>query len=246
MNLNYTDITNQLFLQTTFNRKFALGLGVEHKYLSAKTATITTNNKATVLDNSDYYSAYGYLRIDTYDKKHFVTKGSFADLNFKWYLASSDYNNNFKPFSQFKGTLGFATTFADRLTFQNTNEVGFTLDSPASDVFDFYVGGYNQNFINTFVSFYGYEFADLSNDSFVKSEFNLRYRFYDKHYFTAIANYGRLDDNVFKDIEIFKNIKSGYAVGYSYDSLIGPIELKYSWSPDTKQNYWLFNLGFWF
>lgn len=246
INLNYTDITNQLFLQTTFNRKFALGLGAEHKYLSAKTATITTNNKATVLDNSDYYSAYGYLRVDTYDKKHFVTKGYFADLNFKWYLASSDYNNNFRPFSQFKGTLGFATTFADRFTFQNTNEVGFTLDSPASDVFDFYVGGYNQNFINTFVSFYGYRFADLSNDSFMKSEFKIRYRFYEKHYAMVIANYGRLDDNVFKDIEIFKNIKSGYALGYSYDSLIGPIELKYSWSPDTKQNYWLFNLGFWF
>ncbi|TXD52218.1 MULTISPECIES: patatin-like phospholipase family protein [unclassified Polaribacter] len=246
INLNYTDITNQLFVQTTFNRKFALGLGVEHKYISAKTATITTNNNETILDDSNYYSLYGYLRLDTYDKKYFVTKGYFADLNFKWYTASSDFNNNFRSFSQAKGTLGFATTFGDRLTFQNTNEAGFTFNNPTSDVFDFYVGGYNQNFINTFVSFYGYEFADLSNDSFVKSEFNLRYRFYDKHYATAIANYGRLDDNVFKDIEIFKNIKSGYALGYSYDSLIGPIELKYSWSPDTKQNYWLFNLGFWF
>ena len=56
----------------------------------------------------------------------------------------------------------------------------------------------------------------------------------------------RLDDNVFKDIEVFKDIKSGYAIGYSYNSIIGPLEIKYSWSPDTNQNYWLFNLGFWF
>ncbi|MGK0308335.1 MAG: NTE family protein [Urechidicola sp.] len=28
--------------------------------------------------------------------------------------------------------------------------------------------------------------------------------------------------------------------------MIGPLEIKYSWSPDTNQNYWLFNLGFWF
>ena len=68
----------------------------------------------------------------------------------------------------------------------------------------------------------------------------------DKHYASFIANYARLDDNVFKDIELFKDIKSGYAVGYSYDSLLGPLELKYSWSPDTKESYWLFNLGFWF
>lgn len=246
INVNYTDFTNQLFVQTTFNRKFALGLGIEHKYLNAKTATITTNNDETILDNSNYYSSFGYLTLDTYDKKYFVTKGYFADLNFKWYMASSDHNQDFKPFAQAKGTFGFATSFGNRLTFQNTHEAGFTLNNPTSNVFDFYLGGYNQNFINTFVSFYGYDFADLSNNSFIKSEFNLRYRFYDKNYITVIANYARLEDNVFENIDVFGDIYSGYALGYSYDSIIGPIELKYGWSPDTKQNYWLFNLGFWF
>ena len=115
-----------------------------------------------------------------------------------------------------------------------------------SNVFDFYLGGYNKNYINTFVSFYGYDFAELSDDTFVKSEFNFRYAFSENHYASFIANYGRLDGNVFKDIDLFKDIKSGYALGYSYDTFIGPIELKYSWSPDTNENYWLFNLGFWF
>ena len=164
----------------------------------------------------------------------------------KWYLNSSDYNNNFKSFAQTKGTLGFATTFFKKLTFQNTNEAGFTLNNPASNVFDFYLGSYNQNFINTFVSLYGYNFAELSDNSFLKSEFNLRYRFYNRHYASFIANYARLEDNVFKDLELFDNVKSGYAVGYSYDSFLGPLEIKYTWSPDTKDGFWLFNLGFWF
>jgi NTE family protein len=246
INLKYTDITNQLFVQTSFDRKFALGLGLEQKHIKASTETITSNNNETIIDNSNYYNAFGYLKLDTYDKKYFATKGYFADLNLKWYLASSDYNNDFNPFLQAKGTLGFATTFANKLTFQMTNEAGFTLDSPTSDVFDFYLGGYNQNYINTFVSLYGYDFAELSNNSFLKSELNLRYRFAENHYASFIANYARLDGNVFKDIDVFKDIKSGYAIGYSYNSLIGPIELKYSWSPDNKQSHWLFNLGFWF
>ena len=169
INLKYTDITNQLFVQTSFDRKFALGLGIEQKHLKASTETISTNNNETIIDNSNYYNAFGYLKLDTYDKKYFATKGYFADLNLKWYLASSDYNNNFNPFLQAKGTLGFATTFANKLTFQMTNEAGFTLDSPTSDVFDFYLGGYNQNYINTFVSLYGYDFAELSNNSFLKN-----------------------------------------------------------------------------
>ena len=191
-------------------------------------------------------NSFGYLKLDSYDKKYFPTKGYFADFNFKWYMKSSDHHNNFKSFAQTKGTLGFATTFWDKLTLQMTNEAGFTLNEVDSEVFNFYLGGYNQNYINTFVSFYGYDFAELSNDSFVKSEFNLRYQFADNHYASFIANYGRLDGNVFKNIDVFKDVLSGYALGYSYNTFIGPLELKYSWSPDNNQGSWLFNLGFWF
>ena len=246
IDLKYTDITNQIFVQTTFDRKFALGLGLEHKHLKASTETITSGGNETIIDNSEYYSAFGYLKLDTYDKKYFVTKGYFADFNFKWYMNSSDFNGNFNSFAQTKGTLGFATTIADKLTFQNTNEAGFTLNKSASNIFDFHLGGYNQNYINTFISLYGYDFAELSDKSFLKSEFQLRYAFAKNHYASFIANYARLEGNVFKDIDIFKDIKSGYALGYSYDSLLGPLEIKYSWSPDNNQNYWLFNLGFWF
>ncbi len=246
INIKYTDITNQMYLQTTFNRKFALGIGVEHKYLKASTETIITNNDDTVLENSQYLNSFGYLKLDTYDKKYFATKGYFADFNFKWYMTSTDFNNSFRPFAQTKGTLGFATTFFDKLTFQLTSEAGFTLNNPESDVFDFYLGGYNQNYINTFIKMYGYDFADLSNNSFLKSELNFRYRFAENHYATFIANYAKLDDNIFKEIDLFNDVKSGYAVGYSFNSLLGPIELKYSWSPDNNQSFWLFNLGFWF
>lgn len=247
INLNYTDFTNQFFVQTTFNRKFALGIGAEHKGLTVSTETLSTLiDNETILDRSDYLNVFGYLKLDTYDQKYFVTKGLYADLSFKWYLTSSDYNNNFKPFAQAKGTIGIAETIAERFTIQLTNEAGFTFENPTSNIFDFYLGGYNQNFINTFVSLYGYEFAELSDNSFLKTEIALRYRISKKHYASFIANYARLDDNVLKDLDLFKDVKSGYAIGYSYDSFLGPLELKYSWSPDTNRASWLFNLGFWF
>ena len=247
INLKYSDITNQFFLQTTFNRRFALGVGLEHKYVEATTETIAaSSSNETVFDKSNYLNTFGYLKLDTYDKKYFPTKGYFADLNFKWYMVSSDYNNDFTSFAQTKGTLGFATTFWDKLTFQMTSEAGFTLNDTNSDVFDFYLGGYNKNYINTFVGFYGYDFAELSDNSFIKSEFNFRYAITSKHYASFIANYGRLEDNVFDNIDLFSDVKSGYALGYSYDTFIGPLEIKYSWSPDNNERYWLFNLGFWF
>lgn len=246
INLKYTDNTNQFFVQTTFDRKFALGLGTEHKYIHVTTATVTTNNEKTILDKSHYFSTFGYLKLDTYDKKYFPTKGYFADLNFRWNMASTDFNKNFQSFGQAKGTIGFAKTLLNKITFKMTNEAGFTLENPESEIFRFYLGGYNQNYINTFIPFYGYDFAELSNDSFVKSEFNFRYAITEKHNLIFIANYGRLGQNVFRDIDLFKDVKSGYAFGYTYNSIIGPLEIKYSWSPEVHQNFLLFNLGFWF
>jgi NTE family protein len=246
VNLKYTDFTNQLFVQTTFDRKFALGVGLEHKKLKITTETVLEDNAATVFDDSNYFNAFGYLKLDTYDQKHFVEKGYFADLEIRWYLTSSDYKGDFKCFGQGKGTLGFATTFFKKLTFQITNEAGFTIGNPSSNSFDFYLGGYNQNYINTFSSLYGYEFEELANHSYLKSELLFRYQFLEKNYLSFIANYARLDDNVLKDVALFKDIKSGYALGYSFDSFMGPLEIKFSWSPDTKKSAVLFNLGYWF
>jgi NTE family protein len=246
INLKYTDFTNQLFVQTTFDRKFALGVGLEHKKLKITTETIADDMNQTIFDDSNYLNAFGYLKLDTYDENYFVKKGYFADLGFKWYFNSSDFNDDFRNFGQAKGSLGFATTFFNKLTFQNTNEAGFTIDNPTSNVFDFYVGGYNQNYINTFISLYGYEFAELADHSFLKTELLVRYQFLEKNYVSFTANFARLDDNVLKDANIFKEIKSGYALGYSLDSFLGPLEIKFSWSPDTKSSAVLFNLGYWF
>lgn len=247
INLKYADFTNSAFVQTTFGRKFAMGAGVELKMLKAETETVVSgNSNSTVFDNSNYFNLLSYLKLDSYDSNAFPTRGFYADLGFKWYVWSSDFDNDFKQFSQAQGTLGFATTFLRNITFQYTNEAGFSFSSPRSDVFDFYLGGYNQNYINTFVSMYGYEFGALSGDTFVKSQFELRYQFLKNNYISFISNYARVANSVFADGNLFKDVRSGYAVGYSLRTFLGPIELKYSWSPDTKNHFWLFNLGFWF
>ncbi len=255
INIRYTDFTNTLYLQTTMDKKFAFGIGVEHKKIVVKSGNVLGSGQETFFDNSNYINGYSFLKLDTYNKEMFSTKGFYADFGFKWYIWS-DRNNNlanlaqgsddFHQFSHARGTIGFATTFYEKLTFQYTSEAGYTLGKKASQMFDYRLGGYNKNYINNFTSFYGYDTGALNNQSFLKSEFNLRYCFLDKHYAMFIANYARVEENVFSSGNLFDNTKSGYALGYSVETFLGPVELKYSWSPDHSKNYWLFNLGFWF
>ena len=247
INLQYTDFTNRAYLQTTFDRKFAFGIGLEHKNLTSKTETISNGSGSPfIYDDSNYLSAISYLKLDTYDDKYYPTKGVFFNGEFNWFLWSSDYNKDFVQFSQVKGKLGLVKTFFDELTLEYVSEAGFTLGDVHSKTFDFLLGGYNQNTINNFVPFYGYEINDLAEQTFLKSTFNIRYLFAKNQYLNFIANYARVDDSVLNGGELFNDTKSGYALGYSIKTLIGPIDLKYSWSPDTSKKYWYFNLGFWF
>lgn len=247
-NLSYTDFSNEIFVQTTFGRKFAIGGGIEFKDLKISTETVLQQdvNSEFIFDNSTYINGFAYLKLDTYDDSVFPTKGFYADVGGKLFFSSTDYRNNFKEFAQIGGRLGFATTFGERLTFQYINDAGFTFNNPQSDIFDFVLGGYNQNYINNFVPLYGYEFGQLSGNSFLRSEFLFRYEIFKNNYASFIANYARVDNNVFSDGDLFKDVLSGYAVGYSIKTIVGPIEIKYSWSPENNDNYWLFNLGFWF
>lgn len=247
IDLQYIDFTNRIYIQTTFDRKFAFGIGLEHQNIISKTETIfTETGDPFVFDDSNYLNVYSYLKLDTYDDANFPSKGVFLDAKFKWYTSSSDFNKDFVQFSQIKGTLGFAKNILKNTTFLYTSQAGFTLGGVHSKTFDFLLGGYNRNFINNFIPFYGYEINALSEQTFLKSEFELRYGLSKEQYVHLIANYARVDDSVLNGGELFNDTKSGYALGYSVNTLIGPIGLKYSWSPDTKNTFWYFNLGFWF
>jgi len=252
ISLNYEDFTNQAYIQTVFNRKFAIEVGLEHKNIKAYTETIgsldsiSTNEGRLYFDKSDYFNAIASIKIDTYDKKYFQKKGFYLNTDFKWFLTSSNFNKNFKTFSQLKGKLGVAYTFFNKLTAHFISEAGLTIGKNENRVLDFNVGGYGENFINEFVPFYGYDFAELSANSFLRSALTFRYEFLPKNYFMVTANYARVEKDVFNQGRIFENTKSGYMVGYGLDTFFGPVELNYAWSPDHNNRYWYFNFGYWF
>lgn len=255
INVAYRDFTNKFYLQTTLSKKTAFGAGIELKSLKVSSDTFLTNDEETIFDQSVYFNPYAFLHVDTHDKSALPTKGFSISTKFRWFLLSNRNEglNDFAPgsigfnqYSQIDGRLSFAKTFWDQLTFQFVSETGFTLGEEDSEIFDYRLGGYNQNYINNFISFYGYDISSLSDQSFLKSEFHFRYKLFEKHHFGVLANYGRIGKNVLNRGELLNEVKSGYAVGYSIETLLGPIELKYAWSPDHDDRFWLFNLGFWF
>ena len=250
LEVELSDLTNQFFVQTLFRKDFALTLGGEHKRLKIKSETVVNdpnpNAEETIFENSDFWSVFGKLKLDTYDNKYFPNRGFLFDSDFHLYLSSSsdDYESQF---SFAKANLGYAFSFLNKLSVLLGSEGGFRIGDDSINALSFALGGYGNHFINNFIPFYGYDYISITGDSFVKGLINIDYEFVENHHFNIAANYANVADDIFVDGEWFTTPNfSGYALGYGFESFVGPIEIKYTWSPEVDHGKWFFNLGFWF
>ena len=163
------------------------------------------------------------------------------------FLSSSDYHNNFSEFSFAKANIGYAFSLSDKFAINLLTQGGFKIGDDSNSSLNFALGGYGNNFINNFISFYGYDYISLTGDGFVKGTINMDYELYKKHHLIFSTNYANVGIDLFDKGDWFTSPDfSGYALGYSLESILGPIEIKYTWSPEVKKSIWFFNLGFWF
>ncbi|MBF8149786.1 patatin-like phospholipase family protein [Winogradskyella sp. F6397] len=244
-----SDFTNQVYLQTIFRKDFALRLGVEHKRLKITSETIIDEEEESrsVFENTDYLSVYGNLKFDNYDNFYFPKNGFYFNGTFHLYLDASGFNKDFMNFSIAKADIGYAFSFSDKLALKTEANGGFKIGDISTNSLGFAMGGYGYNFINNFYSFYGYDYLTLTGDSFVKSTLTLDYEIYKKHHIIFAANFANIGDGLFESGNFFTAPNhSGYALGYSLETFLGPLEGKYTYSPETGASSWLFNLGYWF
>ncbi len=251
LDVELQDQTNQFYLQTLFRKDFAFSVGAEHKRLRIKSETIIddfqSDDDEVIFENTDYLSLFGGLKLDTYSNKYFPKKGFYFNGDFHLYLHASNFNKEFSEFSIAKADIGYAFSFSDKFAVNLLSQGGFKIGDDSTKTLDFALGGYGNNFINNFISFYGYENIALTGNSFVKGTITLDYELFKKHHIIAAANYANIEDGLFESGGWISKVDySGYALGYSVETFLGPLEAKYTWSPENNKSIWVFNIGFWF
>ncbi|MES2747923.1 MAG: patatin, partial [Bacteroidota bacterium] len=245
LNVDFSDFTNQAYVQTIFVQKFLIGAGAELKHLKIKSKTLESTNP--IFENSDYFSLFGYLKYDSYDNKYFPKKGWSFNGDVQSFLYSTDYTDQFNRFTIVKFDAGITRTFFKRLNFKLQTEAGAAIGEQSVHFLDFVLGGYGFNTINNFKHFYGYDFISIAADSYIKTLATVDVEFYKKHHVNASANFANAKNKLFSTSDwLSAPTYTGYAVGYGFETILGPIELKYSWSPELPKGYVWFSFGFWF
>jgi NTE family protein len=244
INLDFADFSNQAYVQTIFKRKFILGAGVETKNI--RIASETVDDSAFSFRNNNFLSVFGHLKYDSLDNFYFPHEGWYFAGSVQAFLYSTR-KEDFTKFTYVKSELTRAFPISDKLTAIAKISGGFSIGEGQNPYFDFIFGGFGFNRINNLDSFYGYDFLSLYGNSFVKSDVTLDYRFYKKHHLNFAANYANIGNKLFtSDAWLQLPTYSGYAVGYGLETIFGPLQVKHTWSPETRNNYTWFSIGYWF
>ncbi|MDY0989041.1 patatin-like phospholipase family protein [Flavobacterium sp. CFBP9031] len=245
INVDFMDITNQAYFQTIFVQKFLMGGGLEYKYLKINSPTLT--NEDNIIEKSNYFSAFAYLKYDSLDEKYYPSSGLYFSTDLQTYMASSDYTKQFKPFSIAKAEISVVRPLFRKATIKFGADAGFNIGSDSVPFFDFIFGGYGYNKINNFNYFYGYDFLSIAGNSYIKTDINIDYEIFKKNHINVSANFANLGDDIFSSVDWVSMPKyTGYAIGYGLETIIGPIEVKQSWSPEMSKSFTWFSIGFQF
>lgn len=250
IDVDYTDFNVQAYAETLLHQTFSVGLGAEYKRLRIISETFGEDENQiprTVFDDSDYWSAFGYFKLDTYDNKYFPRKGVLFEGDIHTYLLSSDFTNDFDEFSIAKAQLGYAMPLTKKLALNFSAEAGTKIGNTSLNSLDFLLGGFGARTINNFIPFYGYDFLGISGQSFAKALLSVDYEIFKKNHINASANFANVGNKLFSTGRWFEDPEfSGYALGYGLDTFAGPVQVKYSFSPELDESTWFFSVGFWF
>lgn len=250
LSLDFLDLTNKLFVQTLFVKQFALDLGIQHKFLDVETETViseTEEESSFIFERSHLAGAYAQLKYDSLDKKYFPTSGFYFDGDFDLFLYSSDFNNTFSEFGISNANFKYAFGISPKLSGVLELAGGLKIGAGENGFLDFFLGGFGAKKVNNQVPFLGYDFLGIAGDSYVKAGIDINYELFTKNYVTFAANFANVGFDIFTTANwLPPPEQTGYSLGYGVETFLGPLQARYSYSPERNRGIGFISLGFQF
>lgn len=234
---NWIWLRNEIYIQSIWKDKFALGAGLSHDYFQAELND--TNERS-----GRFLNPYVFLKSDTQDDKDFPTKGFYLNAEGKVIdLMKSEIE---KRVVQVKADIKINLPIAKQLSY-NLNLYGaITIGDVVPDFYQYRLGGiFEQNIINS-KTLPGFYFAQLNANNVLLASNTLQFRF-NKNYFLSgnftIANLS--NDISFEDAVRLNYSSMGLTAGYK--SPFGQIKINFSHSlKNNQKGIFSVILGHWF
>ena len=234
--LNFSDIYIQ-------NCKFVLGL--RYEYFDYNSFLYASANDVVKARPEGFFSYHALAHYETFDKRYYPTRGISVKGEYSLYTTNGLHYDHGAPFSALDGSFAAVVPVTNRFSilpsFYGRVLIGRDIPFAYLNYMGGVVGG---RYRSQQLPFVGIQHLETFDNTVLVWKAKFRYRIGSNHYAIAMVNYAKDDDRFF-DILGGTDLWGG-GLSYSYDSLIGPIDVVFSLSNWDKKLGFYFNLGYYF
>lgn len=179
-----------------------------------------------------FISAFANIQIDALDKETFPTRGFSFKAGYSQYF--NWLNSEKLPFGALNANITWVMPISKRFAFIPSIYNRTLLGGNIPVAFMNIMGGYEAGrYMDHQIPFYGFGYSFAFKNILTVASIDARYRVAQNHYIFATASYA-LDHVGISDILVEPGVL-GARLGYSYDSVIGPISFNLHWSDYTRK-----------
>ena len=226
-------------------RNFKLQLGVRYEYYNYESFLFSDKDHNISVKPEGFFSYYGLAHLETFDKRYYPTRGMSLKVDYSLYTDNLITYNDGAPFSaiglDFESVLSITRRVKFIPSIYGRVLVGHDVPYPYLNCMGGDVAG---RYVDQQLPFLGIQHLEIFDNSVVVAKVKVRYNIGRNHYISLAGNYAKQEANFF-DIFGGDDILGG-GVGYSYDSIVGPIDFMFSLSDWSKKLGFYFNLGYYF
>ena len=244
----YFNIREELYLSNIRLRKFDVRAGLRNNYFklnSAMTDKVNGDYDFGNLTNS-FLSIYGNLRADTFNDGYFPTSGFTLGLGYEYVFKGLKrpitpfhaLTLDFKTVGQTRGSLAVIPSFSARYVFGG---------NPSLPYLNVMGGAIPGRYLDQQMTFAGINYATAMSNFLAIARTDFRFKLFKNNYLTAMLNYAVSVSNLsdFGDVDKTYGVV-GAGLKYSYDSIIGPVELDLHWASRHYKTGMYLNIGLYF
>lgn len=238
----YQDYSLDLFIQSTLRDAYAIGAGVQIEDIDI---TEDFDLASSEEFNKGFINYYGFIDFDSFDDANFPEHGFQLNAQYRIIAERLGFESFYQPSSVFDFSYRQAIKFNSKWTLQ-TRLFGATTIGPNVDrPYQIHLGSMGQSYLNYIQPFIGYRMMELVGRNALVLRADLNYEIWKDHYVQFKANFGKMEPTL-NALFISDILLDGYSLGYTYNSLIGPLEFNLAGSTNHRDLYAYIRLGFWF
>ncbi len=180
------------------------------------------------LDRNKFLSAFFQAEVDRRDQKYYPTSGFDLNAKFNYYL-NKPFGSGFTNFSAIQAHFSGVVPFGDRVAFILSLDNRTLIGKEVPLIYGNFMGGFVAGrYLDHQIPFLGFTHTHLFKNVLAIATLDTRARIFDNHYVYASASYAQ---DFVKIKEAFQDTPViGVRLGYSYNSVIGPLSADVIWS----------------